>query len=121
MNKLGLWLFYIFTFGIGYLVLKNKAKKQALITNTELTVTNTIPIDINQFINYVGGSDNIENTTASINSIKVHVKNTSVVDTDAIKKIGAKGVMLSEQCVTCLFGDFSKELSKTINGMIKIN
>ncbi|WP_412032502.1 hypothetical protein [Malacoplasma muris] len=118
MNKFSLWMFYIFTFGIGYIVLKNKAKKQATLTNTELTVTHTIPIDVNQFISYVGGIENITSTSASISSIKLNVNDTNIIDVDSIKKIGAKGVMLSDKCVTCLFGDFSKELSNKINSMI---
>lgn len=119
MNKFKIALFYICTLGIGYFVLKNKAKKQAQTVNTELTVTNEIPIDINKFIELLGSIENIKETNASINNIKVYVNDVEKIQIDQIKKMGAKGVMLSEGCVTVLFGDFSQKLSKEINKMLQ--
>lgn len=120
MNKFLLWMFYIFTFGFGYLYLKNKAKKHANVINDELTVTKKVMIDIDKFIELLGGQKNIINTTSSINSIKVFVSDIEKINQDEIKKLGAKGTILSEGCITCLFGDFSQELSKQMNEKLNI-
>lgn len=113
-------MFYIFTFGIGYFVVKNKAKKHANTVNEELTVTKKVMIDINKFVETLGGKENISNTTSSINSIKVFVNDIEKVNQDEIKKLGAKGTILSEGCITCLFGDFSQELSKEMNKTLNL-
>lgn len=120
MNKFVLWMFYIFTFGFGYLYLKNKAKKHAIVVNDELIVTKKVMIDIEKFIVLLGGKENIINTSSSINSIKVFLNDVEKVNQDEIKKLGAKGTILSEGCITCLFGDFSQELSKEMNEKLNI-
>ena len=43
------------------------------------------------------------------------------IDIEEIKKIGAKGVMKSENKLTMLFGDFSKTLDQFINELINEN
>lgn len=108
-------LYYIFTFGIGYLIAKKKAKKVASTINTELTVTNKVPFNIDVLIDAIGGKQNYVSNTATINSIKIKVKDISKVNKDKIKSLGAKGVMSGEDQVTCLFGDFSKKLSDLLN------
>ncbi|MDE5766942.1 MAG: PTS transporter subunit EIIB [Malacoplasma sp.] len=107
--------YYILTFGIGYLIAKRKAKKIATNVNTELTVSEKIPFEVNEIIEAIGGLENYISNTASLNSIKFNVKNIELVDKERIKKMGAKGVMMSDETVTCLFGDYSKKLSTLIN------
>ncbi len=107
--------YYVLTLGIGYLIAKRKAKKIATTVNTELTVSDDIPFEVNEIIEAIGGVKNYISNTASLNSIKFKVKNIELVDKDRIKKMGAKGVMMSDENVTCLFGDYSKKLSSLIN------
>lgn len=114
-----MWLLYIFTFGIAYFVLKKKAIEKVNTTNDNLTVTNKLLIDINEFIKSLGGIDNIKETNATINSINVFIHDNKKIDLDNIKKLGAKGTMVLEKKITCLFGDFSMELSKQLNEILK--
>lgn len=107
--------YYIFTFGIGYLIAKRKAKKIVTNVNTELTISEKIPFEVTEIIEAIGGVQNYISNTASLNSIKFKVKNIELVDKERIKKMGAKGVMMSDENVTCLFGDYSKKLSTLIN------
>lgn len=114
MKKTSLIMLYIFTFGIAYFVLKAKAKKHAITVNNELTLSYDIPFKLEDFYSSVGGKENITNIEANINSIKVFVNDIEKVNQDSIKKLGAKGSMLSENCVTCLFGDYSKKLDEVL-------
>lgn len=118
MNKFCLWAFYIATFGIGYFYLKHKAKNKAKQVNDQLTVTDKLLIDLDQFINCLGGIDNVIDSEATINSIKIHLKNIKDVDCNKIKELGAKGTMISDGYLTCLFGDFAKILSVELNKKI---
>lgn len=108
-------LYYIFTFGIGYLIAKKKAKKIASTTNTELTVTNSVPFEVTEIITAIGGEQNYLGNTATINSIKIEVKDIELIDKEKIKKMGALGVSLSQDSIRCLFGDYSKKLGSLLN------
>lgn len=121
MKKTKLIFLYVFTFGIAYFVIKAKAKKHATIVNNELTLSYDIPFEINDFYNSVGGKENITSAEANINSIKVFVKDIEKVSQDNIKKLGAKGSMLSENCITCLFGDYSKKLDEVLKMELNSN
>lgn len=115
MNKIKIYLFYIVTFGIGYFILKSKAKKQAVIINDELITTNKIPFKLADFFMALGGKNNIVKSSATINSIKITVKDISLINQDDLGKMGSKGQILSEDAITCLFGDFSQSLHKLID------
>ncbi len=107
--------YYICTFGIGYLIAKKKAKKKATEVNKELTVSEKVPFEVQKFIDAIGGKENYIENTATINSIKIKVKDVNKVNKEEIKKIGAKGIMVGQDNITCLFGDYSKKLSELIN------
>lgn len=119
MGKFKLTLFYIVTFGIGYFVLKNKAKKQATVTNEELIVTEKIPFDISTLIKAVGGLENIKDCSAKINSITFLLVDSENIDVKTIKQLGAKGTIIKEDGITCLFGDYSQALESEIKKNIK--
>lgn len=115
MSKLKIYLFYIFTFGIGYFILKSKAKKQANSTNDKLITTNKIPFELEDFFSALGGKNNIIKSSATISSIKIIVNNIELIKQDDLEKMGSKGQILSEDAITCLFGDFSQSLNELIN------
>lgn len=115
MSAIKIYLFYIITFGIGYFILKSKAKKKANVTNEQLTTTNKIPFKLEDFFDALGGKDNIVKSSATINSIKIVVNNIELIKQDDLKKMGSKGQILSEDAITCLFGDFSQSLNSLID------
>lgn len=121
MSKWKLTLFYIVTFGIGYFVLKNKAKKISKVENQEIEVSTNIPFDIDKFLSIIGGIENIEKTESTISSINIYFKNKIKdinINFEELNKLKPKGVMKYESKISIVFGDFSKELSKIINGKI---
>lgn len=120
MKKWQLRLFYIGTFGIGYFWVKNKAKKVADVQNEEIEVSKEIPFEVQNLLNLFGGIDNITKTDATISSFKVELKDPSLADVEAIKKLGqAKGVMKSGNKLSIVFGDYSKTLDSFIKDLKK--
>lgn len=115
MQKFLLVLGYIFTFGILYVVLKNKAKKTALVFNDELRVSTKIPFNVDKFINALGGKPNILQTSSTISSIKINVSDRSKVNEADIKALKPKGYMWdANQNLTLIFGDFVQALETAI-------
>ena len=123
MKKWKLILFYIATFSIGYFYIKNKAKKVSKDTtiNEELEISKEIPFEVNKLISILNGIKNIKFCSSTINSLKIELNSIENIDIEEIKKIGAKGVMKSENKLTMLFGDFSKTLDQFINELINEN
>ncbi len=121
MKKWKLILFYICTFGIGYFVLKNKAKNISKVENQELEISDDIPFDIDEFISNIGGIENIQETKATISSLNViyksKIKNLEI-NYDYIDSLELKGIMKYENKISFVFGDFSKKLSEEINKRI---
>lgn len=117
-QKNKLMLFYIFTFGIGYLIAKQKVKKIKNIENnlpTQSTLSNS---DVDKLINLIGGINNIVAIESTLNNIKVTLKNIKYVDQNEIKKLGATGSFINSNKVTILFGDKSISICKKIQEQI---
>ncbi|MCV3753810.1 PTS transporter subunit EIIB [Ureaplasma zalophigenitalium] len=108
-------LLIICTFGIAYFILKKKAKEKALQTNTELTVSKKIPFHMDQFYQAVGGVQNIESSTATLNSLKLVLKKPELVNVTSLKALNAKGILKSNNSYRMTLGDFAMSLSETIN------
>lgn len=118
MKKVGLWLGYIFTFGILYAVLRSKAKKAASQTNKQLTVSAKIPFPVEDLVSALGGAKNIESTSATISSFKASLKVRGLADDDALRRLRPKGLMWDGTgSVTLLFGDFSGELKARVDAL----
>lgn len=118
MRKTGLWLGYIFTFGILYAVLRAKAKKAASTTNAQLTVSAKIPFAPSELAAALGGADNIASTAATISSFKASLKDRAKADEAALRRLRPKGLMWDGSgAVTLLFGDFSGELKSRIDAL----
>ena len=113
-QKNKLMLFYIFTFGIGYLIAKQKVNKIKNIENnlsTESIISNN---DLKKLINSLGGINNIETVESTLNNIKVTLKQVNNVNQIEIKKLGATGSFISQNKITILFGDKSLSMSKKL-------
>ena len=108
-------LFYIFTFGIGYFIIKkNNTKKY-----NDISGTHKIDFDIKKLIIYLGGYDNIVNVTSTINNLKVELKNIDLINIDEIKKLNAIGTLKNNNCITILFGDNSQYIAKLLSNELK--
>jgi len=52
-----------------------------------------------------------------LSTIKITVKNINFIDQQKIKSLGAKGIMISNNVVTIVFGDNSISVKKAIDNL----
>ena len=67
------------------------------------------PIDLDVLISALGGIDNISETESSPSTLKVHLKKNEI-DVDAIKSLGASGIVQGASTVTMIFGKVSRDI-----------
>ncbi|MDR3249473.1 MAG: hypothetical protein LBS95_00105 [Mycoplasmataceae bacterium] len=113
-NKLLLLSFL--TLGIYYAIIKTKAKK-AININTELTYSKKINFEISDFIDKVGGKQNIRSIKHSLNSITFEINNSVNIDKREQQKFGIKGIMKGYKKITFIFGDNAKAIYNKINNI----
>ncbi len=112
-------LFYIFTLGIGYLYVKNKAKNISSKTNNKIEVSKVIDFDIKKLISALGGKSNILEINSTISNLKVKVNSIESVDVNGIKNLGAVGTLKNMDIITILFGDNSPYIAELLKKNIK--
>lgn len=84
--------------------------------NTEnvIKTSTKIPFNIVVFIHALGGKDNIIDVSSTISSVKITLKNIDLVNKEEIKEISQRGILVSENKITILFGDFSETLKNVL-------
>ncbi len=75
-------------------------------------------VEANKLINYLGGKDNIINAECNMSRFKVTLKDVSIVDKDAIQKLGAKGIVEIDNQLKIIFGKDARQLKKYIDDII---
>jgi len=75
-------------------------------------------IEANKLIGYLGGKDNIINAECNMSRFKVILKDISIVDKDAIEKLGAKGIVEIDNQLKIIFGNDAKQLKRYIDEII---
>ena len=74
-------------------------------------------MEINKLVQYLGGKDNILDTEVNMSRLKVTLKDVSIVDKNAIEKLGAKGIVEIDNQLKIIFGSDAIKLKKYINEM----
>ena len=74
-------------------------------------------IEINKLVQYLGGKDNILDTEVNMSRLKVTLKDVSIVDKNAIEKLGAKGIVEIDNQLKIIFGTDAVKLKKYISEM----
>ena len=74
-------------------------------------------IEANKLIDYLGGKENIVRYEVNISRFLVEVKDTSVVNKDAIQKMGAQGIVEIDNELKIIFGEDAKQLKKCIDDL----
>ena len=110
INKYKTKLFYIFTFGIGYLIAKKKCLEQKNNINNEIKVSDAKNFDLESLLKYLGGKDNIIKLDSTISSLIVELKSLENIDVNTFKSLGARGSFVNNNKLTILFGDHSKDI-----------
>ena len=72
-------------------------------------------MEANKLVNYLGGKENIINAECNMSRFKVILKDVSIVDKDAIEKLGAKGIVEIDNQLKIIFGKDAKQLKKYID------
>lgn len=75
-------------------------------------------IQANKLITYLGGKDNIINAECNMSRFKVILKDVSLVNKDAIQKLGAKGIVEIDNQLKIIFGKDAHQLKKYIDDII---
>lgn len=74
-------------------------------------------LEINKLVQYLGGKDNILDTEVNMSRLKVTLKDVSIVDKNAIEKLGAKGIVEVDNQLKIIFGPDAVKLKKYISDM----
>lgn len=74
-------------------------------------------IEANKLVEYLGGKDNIINYEVNKSRFVVTLKNTDIVNKDAIQKMGAQGVVEIENQLKIIFGSEASQLKKHIDAL----
>lgn len=75
-------------------------------------------IEANKLITYLGGKDNIINAECNMSRFKVILKDMTIVNKDAIQKLGAKGIVEIDNQLKIIFGKDAHQLKKYIDDII---
>ncbi len=75
-------------------------------------------IEANKLINYLGGKENIVSAECNMSRFKVLLKDISIVDKEAIGKLGAKGIVEIDNQLKIIFGKDARQLKKYIDEII---
>jgi len=75
--------------------------------------------DVNKLIKYLGGKENIINAEVNVSRFKVILKDVSIVDKEAIQKLGAQGIVEIDNQLKIIFGKDAKKLKEYIKGIVK--
>ena len=76
-----------------------------------------IHLDMNKLIDYLGGKDNIISTEVNLSRFKVNLRDISIVNKEAIQKLGAKGIVEIDNQLKIILGPNSKQLKKYIDDL----
>ena len=74
-------------------------------------------LEINKLVQYLGGKDNILDTEVNMSRLKVTLKDVSIVNKNAIEKLGAKGIVEIDNQLKIIFGTDAVKLKKYISDM----
>lgn len=75
-------------------------------------------IEANKLIGYLGGKDNIVSAECNMSRFKVILKDITIVNKDAIEKLGAKGIVEIDNQLKIIFGESAHQLKKYIDDII---
>ena len=108
----------IITLGIFEIIIYSKVKKLSKTKNDELIYSKKYKFKINDFINDLGGINNIENISYTLSSIKINFKNINLVNSELQKKYQIKGITKSINSMILIFGDNAKTIANDINELL---
>lgn len=76
-------------------------------------------IEINKLVSYLGGKDNIIDYEVNKSRFIVTLNDVSIVNKDAIQKMGARGIVEIDNQLKIILGDSAHQLKKHIDDLKK--
>lgn len=76
-------------------------------------------IEVNKLVSNLGGKENIENYEFNKSRFVVTLKDVTLVNKEAIQKMGAQGIVEIENQLKIIIGDNAIELERQINDLMK--
>lgn len=76
-------------------------------------------IEINKLVSNLGGKENIESYEFNKSRFVVTLRDVTLVNKDAIQKMGAQGIVEIENQLKIIIGDNAIELERQINDLMK--
>lgn len=74
-------------------------------------------LETNKLVEYLGGKDNIIKYEVNKSRFLVEVKNTTVVNKEAIQKMGAQGIVEIDNQLKIILGEDAKQFKKYIDDL----
>ena len=72
-------------------------------------------LELNKLVEFLGGKENIISTETNMSRFIVTLKDITIVDKEAIQKLGAKGIVEIDNQLKIILGSESKQLKKYID------
>lgn len=76
-----------------------------------------VHLELNKLVECLGGKDNIIATETNLSRFKVTLKDVSLANKEALKKLGAKGIVEIDNDLKIILGPESKQLKKYIDNL----
>lgn len=74
-------------------------------------------IEVNKLVNYLGGKNNIITYDSNKSRFTVELKDISLVNKDAIQKLGAQGIVEIDNQLKIILGSSANKLKKYIDDL----
>lgn len=71
-------------------------------------------LDINLLLSYIGTKSNITSVSSTMSKVDLVLKDSSVIDVEGIKAMGATGIVQNQNKVSIIFGKLSETIAKEI-------
>ena len=72
-------------------------------------------IETNKLIEFLGGKNNVSKYEVNKSRFLVELKDVSIVNKEAIQKMGAKGIVEIDNQLKIIFGEDAKQIKKNID------
>lgn len=108
----------IITLGLFEIYIHSKAKMVSKQVNTELMYSKNYKFNINNFVDDVGGINNITSATATLSSLRLGLKDVNLINPDLKSKYKINGLTKSTNAIILVFGDNSKAICNDINKLM---
>lgn len=99
--------YFLFTFVIKHMNLKTPGRDEDEVAETRDTSVERLPFDV---LDAMGGKDNVKHLDACITRLRVEVLDKAKVDVNALKELGAAGVLEVGNNMQAIFGPKSDQI-----------